>query len=125
MHLHIYFAEHYKSLKQPAARQHEVLRCKVLVLVLPSIRATERCFHGEYVGYVKLLKHCYSCRLFLILAHRKPRLLKTEVIAQLRHNIGKDSSGMRPIFDIVAIHKDVLPSRMPVEIAVQQAITLF
>ena len=51
--------------------------------------------------------------------HRETRVLEGEVVAQLAHYEGEHSRLMRPRLEVVAIHEDILPSRMSVQVATQ------
>ena len=117
-------AIHDEGLEQPPSGQHQVLCREVLIFELAPVWSAETSLHCKNVGDTQLIEHSYTCCRLLVLAHGKSRLLETEKVAELRHDVWEDSSGMRLLFEIITIHEDVFPTRMTVQIDVEDAFSL-
>lgn len=97
----------------------------MLILVFPFISTTKAWLHSEDIRDLKLMPHGYSsCRLF---AHvvRKSRVFERKEVAQLRHDVRKDSGLVRLLTEIVSIHKNVLFAAVSMQVTVQHNLSFF
>ena len=98
---------------------------EVLILKLAFVSATETCLKREDARYFQLSEKCYtSCCLFGSM-HSEARVFKREEIKKLAHNEWKNSRCMRSVFEVVAIHENVLATRVTVKIATHDDLSLF
>lgn len=89
---------------------------EMLVLQLSLVSPAEASFHCEDVRDLEFFVECDSSSGFLCFRVIKPAILSTEVIKHLTHD-KREYSGRVPIIEFVAIHEDVLPPGVPVEVA--------
>ena len=99
---------HNECFKQPLPSHHELVCGEVLIFVFALVSSAEGCLHCEDVGDVQFFEHRNSGSAVLRATGGEARLLEREVVTKLRHYVRENSSGMRLLFYVVAVHEDVL-----------------
>ena len=96
----------------------------MLVFKFSHTSTAETCLKCKNIGNIKLFIHSNSCSTILESIHRESTWLKWEEVTDLRKNIRENSSSMRLFLDIISIHKNILPSRMTMQIAVKHELSI-
>ena len=90
---------------------------EVLVIQKALVRTTETSLHGENIGDLELAPKGHSSRSLFWFVHTEARILKGEVVEELTHYEWEYTCCMRPIFEIVSVHEDVLAPWVSMKVA--------
>jgi len=107
-----------------AAGQHQVLRHVVLLLELSLVSAAEGRLEGKDVGNFEFSPEGHPCGGFLGLVHVEAGLLERKKVEEFAHYEGEDPGGVRPVLEVVPVDKQILSTRVPVQIATEHHFSL-
>ena len=113
---HLEFGVHDESFEELATCKHQMLRHEVLIVEESLVCSTETSLHREYVGDLELSPEGHARCCLLRLVHAEARVLEGEEIKELAHDEGEDTSRMWSLVEVIAVHEDVLSSRMTMQV---------